>query len=85
VGVRSLSPVVAPVTEAPDYSIVVPVYDEQDAFTALFERLMRLPERLAGRAEVVLVDDGSRDEPRAFVMSSMPTMPRSPFLESCAT
>jgi glycosyltransferase involved in cell wall biosynthesis len=65
VGVRSFSPVVAPVTRRTDYSIVVPVYDEQGAFPVLFERLRRLPERLAGRAEVVLVDDGSRDDNHA--------------------
>jgi polyisoprenyl-phosphate glycosyltransferase len=53
------------VTRRTDYSIVVPVYDEQGAFPALFERLRRLPERLAGRAEVVLVDDGRRDDNHA--------------------
>jgi hypothetical protein len=36
-----------------------------DAFPALFERLRKLPERLVGRAEAALVDDGSRDDSHA--------------------
>jgi glycosyltransferase involved in cell wall biosynthesis len=48
--------------DAPDYSIVVPVYDEEEALPALYERLTWLLERLDGSAEVILVDDGSRDQ-----------------------
>jgi glycosyltransferase involved in cell wall biosynthesis len=49
------------VIEAPEYSIVVPVYNEEEALRALYERLAWLLERLDGLAELILVDDGSRD------------------------
>ncbi|MDQ3984974.1 MAG: glycosyltransferase family 2 protein [Actinomycetota bacterium] len=45
----------------PEYSIVIPVYDEEESLGQLFERLAELLARLDGSAEVILVDDGSRD------------------------
>jgi glycosyltransferase involved in cell wall biosynthesis len=45
----------------PEYSIVIPVYNEQETLPALYERLAALLERLDGSSEVLLVDDGSRD------------------------
>lgn len=45
-----------------DYSLVVPIYDEEAALPALYERLAHLLERLDGSAEVILVDDGSQDD-----------------------
>jgi dolichol-phosphate mannosyltransferase len=68
VGLRFVSPVVPSVTEVPDYSIVLPVYDEQETLPALYERLTRLLERLDGSAEVILVDDGSRDDSYALML-----------------
>jgi glycosyltransferase involved in cell wall biosynthesis len=56
------------VTLTPVYSIVVPVFNEQETLPELFGRLMSLLERLDGPAEVVLVDDGSRDESYALVL-----------------
>jgi polyisoprenyl-phosphate glycosyltransferase len=55
-------------TEVPDYSIVVPVFDEQDALPELYERLTWLLEHLDGDAEVILVDDGSRDDSYALML-----------------
>lgn len=43
------------------YSIVVPIYNEQESFPALVKRLAEVMDQLDGPAEVVLVDDGSRD------------------------
>ena len=47
--------------ETPKYSIVVPVYNEEESFPDLVKRLSEVMELLDGPAEVVLVDDGSRD------------------------
>ena len=47
--------------DRPTYSIVIPVYDEEESLPELFERLRRLMEQLDGPAEVIFVDDGSRD------------------------
>lgn len=43
------------------YSIVIPVYNEQESLPALVDRLRPVMDKLDGPAEVVLVDDGSRD------------------------
>jgi dolichol-phosphate mannosyltransferase len=43
------------------YSIVVPVYNEEESLTDLVSRLREIMDRLDGPAEVVLVDDGSAD------------------------
>jgi polyisoprenyl-phosphate glycosyltransferase len=43
------------------YSIVVPIYNEEKSFSELIEQLDKVMALLDGSAEVVLVDDGSRD------------------------
>lgn len=43
------------------YSFILPIYNEEAVLPTLFTRLDRLMERLDGAAEVILVDDGSRD------------------------
>jgi len=47
--------------EAVKYSIVVPLFDEEETLPALVSRLRELMGELDGPAEVVMVDDGSRD------------------------
>ena len=47
--------------ETAKYSIVVPVYNEEESFPDLVKRLTEVMDLLDGPAEVVLVDDGSRD------------------------
>lgn len=68
-------------TDVPDYSIVVPVYDEQDALPELYERLTWLLERLDGDAEVILVDDGSRDDSYALMLDLNKRDPRFKLLQ----
>jgi glycosyltransferase involved in cell wall biosynthesis len=43
------------------YSIVVPIFNEEESFAELFKRLREVIDQLDGPAEVVLVDDGSKD------------------------
>jgi glycosyltransferase involved in cell wall biosynthesis len=47
--------------EAIKYSIVIPIYNEEETFPELIERVSEVIDLLDGPAEVVLVDDGSRD------------------------
>jgi dolichol-phosphate mannosyltransferase len=47
--------------EAPPLSVVVPLWDEEAVVPALVERLARALDDLGVEAEVILVDDGSRD------------------------
>jgi len=48
-------------SDRPDYSIVVPVFNEEETLPELLRRLSALLDRLDGPAEVILVDDGSTD------------------------
>lgn len=45
----------------PVYSFVIPLYNEEAVLPILLHRMDRLLERLDGPAEVIFVDDGSRD------------------------
>lgn len=48
-------------TERPVYSLVIPIFNEEAVLPILLHRLDALLECLDGPAEVVIVDDGSRD------------------------
>jgi glycosyltransferase involved in cell wall biosynthesis len=45
----------------PEYSIIIPVHNEQEVLPLLRDRLLELLTRLDGDAEVIMVDDGSTD------------------------
>jgi len=45
----------------PELSIVVPVYDEAESLPVLYEELCRVLQQLPLSAEMIFVDDGSRD------------------------
>lgn len=45
----------------PIYSIIAPIYNEEPTIPELYRRVAAVMERLDGPAELVLVDDGSRD------------------------
>jgi dolichol-phosphate mannosyltransferase len=47
--------------ETVKYSIVIPLYNEEESLPALVSRLREVMGELDGPAEVVMVDDGSRD------------------------
>lgn len=51
-----------PSPERPEYSIVVPAYNESQRLGATLEQILSHVRRQNWRAEVVVVDDGSRDE-----------------------
>jgi polyisoprenyl-phosphate glycosyltransferase len=47
--------------DAPTYSLVIPIFNEEDCLPELIERLRALMGQLDGTCEVVFVDDGSAD------------------------
>jgi len=51
----------------PTYSIIIPVFNEQESLPELILRLDALVLRLEGPSEVILVDDGSRDGSAALI------------------
>lgn len=45
----------------PTYSIVVPIFNEEESIPELFRRMMAVLDSLDGPSELILVNDGSRD------------------------
>ncbi|MBD2390849.1 glycosyltransferase family 2 protein [Aphanizomenon flos-aquae NRERC-008] len=45
----------------PIYSLVIPIYNESENITEMYRRLHHVMEKLDGDAELILIDDGSRD------------------------
>ncbi len=43
------------------YSIVIPIYNEEENIPELYQRLLKIIHRLEGEVELILVDDGSGD------------------------
>jgi glycosyltransferase involved in cell wall biosynthesis len=60
----------------PEFSFVVPIYDEAECLPELVKRLDELIEKLDGTAEVVLVDDGSRDGSYGLIVETCERDPR---------
>jgi polyisoprenyl-phosphate glycosyltransferase len=45
----------------PIYSIVIPIYNEQENINEMYRRLTGVMQQLDGECELILVDDGSKD------------------------
>jgi dolichol-phosphate mannosyltransferase len=60
----------------PEYSLVVPVYNEEEALPELLRRLAALLEKMDGECEVILVDDGSSDASYERMVATRETDPR---------
>lgn len=45
----------------PDYSLVIPVYNEESTIPELYRRVSAVMDRLGGSSELILINDGSRD------------------------
>lgn len=56
-------------SSAPDYSVVVPVYNAEDSLEELVDRLQTVFAELGRSYEIVLVDDGSVDRSWALIGS----------------
>lgn len=54
----------------PEYSLVIPVYNEEETLPILLERLTLLLAQLDGPGEIILVDDGSRDQSLALMLEA---------------
>src|SRR6201995_1960647 len=58
------------------YSIVIPLYNEESGLPVLVDRLQELMAQFDGPAEVVMVDDGSRDGTYALARAASVSDPR---------
>ncbi|HZI83387.1 MAG TPA: glycosyltransferase, partial [Casimicrobiaceae bacterium] len=52
---------------APELSVVIPVYNEEAGLQSLFDRLYPALDSLGRSYEVIFVDDGSRDRSAALL------------------
>ena len=61
--------------QAPDLSVVVPVYNEQEGLAALFARIYPALDALGLSYELIFVDDGSRDRSAALLREQFEKRP----------
>ena len=66
----------------PTYSLVVPIFNEEAVIAVLLKRLDVLLEALDARAEVIVVDDGSRDS-SAIVIEAKARADKRYWLTNC--
>ena len=57
----------------PVYSLVLPVYNEEETLPELLRRLASLLDRMDGPCEVILVDDGSSDDGYELMVAACDT------------
>ncbi len=62
--------------ERPRYSVVVPVFNEEQVIPLLIERVSELLKRLDGPSEVIFVNDGSRDRSLELLLQANQGDPR---------
>jgi polyisoprenyl-phosphate glycosyltransferase len=46
----------------PKYSLIIPIYNEQETISEMYRRVSAVMDRLDGETELVLINDGSRDK-----------------------
>ena len=64
------------VAARPQYSLVLPIYNEEETIPELVRRLRDLMERFDGEVEVILVDDGSGDSSYELMVAAREMDPR---------
>jgi glycosyltransferase involved in cell wall biosynthesis len=62
--------------DRPEFSIVIPVCNEEESLPELVQRVGLLIEQLDGPAEVILVDDGSSDRSHEVMVAAHEADPR---------
>lgn len=63
-------------SQAPTYSVVIPVFNEEDGLEELYRQLSPVLDELDGSVEVILIDDGSRDRSFALMKAFTARDPR---------
>ena len=71
-------------TAVPELSVVVPVFNEEAALQALFDRLYPALDKLGLSYEILFINDGSRDRSAAILKDNFCSGPMSPG-SSCST
>lgn len=61
--------------KAPEVSVIIPIYNEQDVLSALFARLYVALDALGLDYEIIFIDDGSRDRSAALLREQFQRRP----------
>lgn len=61
---------------APTYSLIIPIFNEEQVLPLLFDRLGPVLDRLRGSSEVIFVNDGSVDRSPTILMERARNDPR---------
>jgi polyisoprenyl-phosphate glycosyltransferase len=64
----------------PKYSLVIPIYNEEETIPELYRRVAAVMDQLDGPAELILVNDGSRDRSLALLRQLHQQDPRVCYL-----
>ena len=68
--------------EAPQYSIIIPAFNESERISTTLERVLSYAAERQWNAEVIVVDDGSRDATTDIVRESMQKNPAVRLLQN---
>jgi dolichol-phosphate mannosyltransferase len=74
---RSAPEPTAPISAAPDVSVILPTYNEAPTIVRFLRELFEVLDRCAPRAEVLIVDDHSPDGTAALVRRHFSSEPRA--------
>ncbi|RWA64618.1 glycosyltransferase [Mesorhizobium sp. M1C.F.Ca.ET.193.01.1.1] len=66
---------------SPRYSLVLPIYNEEEVLPLLVERISALVARLDGETEVIFVDDGSSDKSVRYLRRMLTAEPSFRLIE----
>lgn len=64
----------------PKYSLIIPVYNEQDTLPEMYHRVSAVMDQMEGGVELILVNDGSRDRTLAILRDLHEKDPRICYL-----
>ena len=64
----------------PNYSFIVPIYNEQDTILEMYRRVAAVMDQMDGPVELILVNDGSRDRSLALMQGIHENDPRVCYL-----
>lgn len=71
----------SPNQSAPRYSLILPIFNEEAVLPLLVRRLRQLVEKLDAPAEIIFVDDGSRDTSAIFLRGLAASEPNVRLIE----
>lgn len=67
--------------QPPRYSLVLPIYNEEEVLPELVARITALMDRLDGPSEAIFVDDGSADRSASLLRKALAEEPRFRLIE----